>query len=905
MEFVLLMLLALAIPVCAIGGFALALKLRARTALLERRLAELEAELRRRPAVAATDAFSPPVSPLPQAATAPSGVDADVAKEPASEPPFAPTPRIPPSRAPDPAELSEAPQTPRGFEETLGTRWAVWVGGVALALGGVFLVRYSIEQGLLGPGARVAAGSFFALALVGAGEWMRRREVGSPLAVISSAHVPGVLTAAGTSTAFATAYAAYALYGLIGPGVAFATLGVIAVVTMAASALHGPALAALGLVAALGSPLLVQSDSPQPWALVVYLAFVVFATYGVARLRAWRWLALSAAVGALLWTAPLFLIDERDVLPVMIHLVVQAALAGAFLVADPHRRTPDEDATVDRLAAGVLFGLTALAIVVNAATTAGGERPGFAAVMTLGLVGLSVRYAPAAPAAAWAAFMTIGTLGLWPVAGEIAGEPRTVLGGGFGDQPRPEALQTFIMVALALPAMVAAVSLRRLWRGRDLPLATAAWFAGAGTAGPLLALVVAYWRIAALDRSIPFALVAGALAIAFVAATAWLRSGDRGAMDAVRLTVGATASAAVAALAFGLTFALDKGMLTVAFALAALGAARVAERLDIPALRTVVAGLGLIVLGRLVWDPTIVGGALGATPIFNWLLWGYGVPAIAFYLASRLLERSKRDRAVRFIESLAIVFAAFLVFFEIRHWVQGGDPLAATSDHLEMGLIATASLAFSLLMVRAQARRPDIVYGVGSLIFGAVTLAITTIGLAIVANPLFSGEPVLGGPVMNSLIPAYLLPAVVAAILASNARGARPTWYVSIALGVALVLQLIYTILAIRSFFQGTIVIWWYRTGQAELWSYTVAMLVIGLALLAAGFLRRNRLLRLLSAGYIVAAVLKAFLVDLANLEGFTRALSFIGLGLALVGIGLAYQRLSGGRDRSAASPSI
>ena len=37
------------------------------------------------------------------------------------------------------------------FEERLGTQWAVWVGGLALALGGIFLVRYSIEQGLLGP----------------------------------------------------------------------------------------------------------------------------------------------------------------------------------------------------------------------------------------------------------------------------------------------------------------------------------------------------------------------------------------------------------------------------------------------------------------------------------------------------------------------------------------------------------------------------------------------------------------------------------------------------------------------------------------------------------------------------------------------------------------------------------
>src|SRR6185295_19092073 len=52
------------------------------------------------------------------------------------------------------------------IETALGTRWAVWVGGLALALGGIFLVRYSIEAGILGPGARIAAGLLFSLALI-------------------------------------------------------------------------------------------------------------------------------------------------------------------------------------------------------------------------------------------------------------------------------------------------------------------------------------------------------------------------------------------------------------------------------------------------------------------------------------------------------------------------------------------------------------------------------------------------------------------------------------------------------------------------------------------------------------------------------------------------------------------
>ena len=44
---------------------------------------------------------------------------------------------------------------------------------MALALGGVFMVRYSIEQGWIGPGVRVGLGALLAAALVGAGEWLR------------------------------------------------------------------------------------------------------------------------------------------------------------------------------------------------------------------------------------------------------------------------------------------------------------------------------------------------------------------------------------------------------------------------------------------------------------------------------------------------------------------------------------------------------------------------------------------------------------------------------------------------------------------------------------------------------------------------------------------------------------
>ena len=99
-------------------------------------------------------------------------------------------------------------------------------------------------------------------------------------------------------------------------------------------------------------------------------------------------------------------------------------------------------------------------------------------------------------------------------------------------------------------------------------------------------------------------------------------------------------------------------------------------------------------------------------------------------------------------------------------------------------------------------------------------------------------------------------------------------------------------IMEIRRLFKGDVIYLGRTTSEAELWTYSIALILVGVVLLLYGLMRNNRPARLLSAAYIFAAVLKVFLIDLANLEGIMRALSFIGLGIALLGIGLLYQRL-------------
>jgi hypothetical protein len=86
---------------------------------------------------------------------------------------------------------------------------------------------------------------------------------------------------------------------------------------------------------------------------------------------------------------------------------------------------------------------------------------------------------------------------------------------------------------------------------------------------------------------------------------------------------------------------------------------------------------------RLLYDPRIVGGELGTAPVFNWLLFGYGAPAIAFGIAGRAVRLARgEDTPVRIAQALSLMCSALLVFFEI-HALNSGDPYARNSGLIE------------------------------------------------------------------------------------------------------------------------------------------------------------------------------------------------------------------------------
>ena len=180
----------------------------------------------------------------------------------------------------------------------LTARWGVWLGAAALVLAGVFLVRYAVDEGLLGPAIRCVLAALLGAALIVAAEWLRRREVLRP--DITDQAAPG-LAAGGVAILFGAAYGAGVLYELVPPSAGFVLLAAASLVGVAISLRHGQLVAAVGLVGAFVTPALVQTENPSLPGLFGYLLFVTATALAVVRYTAWIWLGWATTIAGAVW----------------------------------------------------------------------------------------------------------------------------------------------------------------------------------------------------------------------------------------------------------------------------------------------------------------------------------------------------------------------------------------------------------------------------------------------------------------------------------------------------------------------------------------------------------------------------------------------------------------------------
>lgn len=806
--------------------------------------------------------------------------------------------------APKPAQPKES------LESTIGARWAVWVGGIALAFGGIFMVKYSIESGLLSPGVRLVLAAIFGLILVAAGEIIRRRSAPVLGNAFQNAMIPGVLTAAGVVALFGSTYAAHGIYGFIGPATAFILLALISLATVALSLLHGQALAGLGLLASMVTPALIASTAPRPWTLFGYLVLTWFATLLASRIR--NWLIAPSLANALLSLWPLLYISYSPVVDFTpITLSMLAMIAGTVFIWPgryPTAAVPKDSAATaadpsqpgSAIAWGAFLvrpplGLTLTAsvgaLIVSLCLLTYGLQYGYPIVDTILMFGAIVAVVAAFGAgrlySAWAAIFSavIAVFGIFCVLTNwIAGvEPS---GSNVG-----VTIQTMVLYeALGLGAIFVLIGGFFLKRFAEHEKPFAALWSLIIVVTPLAIATTSFVNFGNWTLDWLHGLYGIGLGSVLMAIAEWQyrRSGDRLDLPTNIVAAGSFAAAAFAlhVLAHDATVTILLPILGIAYLLAS----RVRSWPVLP--WSMVAAL-IITMARIAWQPTIVDpSALGTTPVFNMLLAGYGIPAVLAVCAAFTVRHSPSVRLRNALQALAAFLVLLTIAILVRHAMNGGvlnDAVPTLGEQSIYTLLAIGASA-TLMALDLSATSPVFRYGSMALGTLSVILILTTHLLGL--NPFITGESTGEIPLFNLLLLGYLLPAIAYGGLALYARNRRPLPYVSMLAIAGAVMAFAWATLSVRRFWQGEYIPFWNGFIPGELYSYSVVWLLIGIALLGLGTRFEARSLRIASAALVSIAVLKAFLIDMSNLEGFLRALSFIGLGAVLIGIGLFYQKI-------------
>jgi uncharacterized membrane protein len=892
MEWLYIAALILAFPVIAIVALVKSLnnasELRRITALLtenQRALQTLTARFEatgRAPAQAVAETIAQPRVETPAAVPSPAAPQA-------AAPPPSPVPQVAPARSTPPPP---PPLKPQNLEESLTSRWFVWLGAVAVALAGTFLVKYTIDEGYLGPAARCILGFLLGTTLAVAGEWLRRRPLQRAIAAVRPDYVAPALTASGLFVAFTSVYAAYALYSLLSPLAALLALAAIALIAVGLSLLQGMFVALLGVLGGFVTPALIVTPNPSAWGLFAYLVVIEAAALVVARYKGWWWLALATLAGTAAWPV-LWMIGSwhpGDEFPLGAFLLLSAA--GFFLVRrgwesadiaptwrDTIRTLPQPERVV-WIAGAVIAVLTLFAV--------GAAHYSVAALVLFGIVAalylLTGRRDPM-----FDGLPVLVALGAVVIAATMP------LPGSVPFNPAPHAplippsLATYIWTAAALGTLFAAGGFVLLWGARR----PAIW-AGVSAAVPVALLALAYWRIVDLHVDFRWAVVAIALAAAaLVAAERVARQRETPGMTEA---LGLYAAGVIAFLSLAATMSLREAWLTVALSLQLPLLALVYRRIPVRPLEILSVLVAATVLVRLVLNFGVLSYALSG--VFNWVLYGYGVPALSFAGAAWILRRRAPATLVTLLDAGALAFVVLLVSFEIRIAVVGR--LAAAEYRLpEESLQAIAWLAIGTALAVHNLTTPNRVSYVGSRLLVLVAAVQVFMLQLLAANPAVTHEFVGNWLLLDVLLLAYAVPAGFAFALSVVFQRDNEATLARISAVAGFILLFAYISLEVRHAFRGP-TMWLEPRGDAESYAYSAIWLVYAVALLGLGITFRQAMMRYASLAILVIVALKVFLFDMSGLTGLYRVASFLGLGLSLVGIGLVYQRFVFPRPESA-----
>ncbi|WP_448140547.1 DUF2339 domain-containing protein [Sphingopyxis fribergensis] len=288
-------------------------------------------------------------------------------------------------------------------------------------------------------------------------------------------------------------------------------------------------------------------------------------------------------------------------------------------------------------------------------------------------------------------------------------------------------------------------------------------------------------------------------------------------------------------------------------------------------------GKALLSLGGM---PMPVGGeALGAAELIRRL----ALPALLFGVPIWLL----RDKLPRWVLAAALGAAGAIATIAVHAFYRLGFAAVVGGDFVATGI--AQRLIWEALLV-----------GAGWLLWrrglrtGALALVIAGTAHAVyyglvLHNPLWAEHAVGGWPLVNLLVPLFVLPWLGMRLAASWFAPASEVADRALQ-SLTMALVALFAWATLRQLFHGSLLV---EPGVAPAENILRSLLIL---LLAIGFLlwgirMHRRDWRITSLVLMLAAAGKVFLFDASGLEGLLRIGSFVALGFSLIGIGWLYSR--------------
>jgi uncharacterized membrane protein len=772
------------------------------------------------------------------------------------------------------------PSAPTFFDrmiENVKNNWIVWLAGVSLAFGGIFIVQFGIERGLLGPKARVALAIVFGVALICVAEFLRKRSKEKIVPLFSPVTA---LAAGGIASLFGAVVSAHVMYDLTSPMVGFISMAVVAWGAMALAMIYGPVLAVIGILGAYFSPILVSSGQGAEMMYLYYL-LVLAASLFVERWQKWIWLSsLSVACALFLgWamhfdlmklalSGPYFAAVAILAITIPAFGVLPKSLETAWLDKNALKKVSHQYPTM--LAVGTGMATTVLMVMYAHADLIHWQ---IACLLMLGLTaGAIVLCRRAQNLDQLAAIFGIGTV---VIVGQVAltllAQSQYLARGEF-----PSVTASFPIATITMLGLLALGVGASLWRAGQ---SVRPWYWHILTVSlPLIGFCAyyvgwehslvrggAYWTGCTIGLAAYFTALAGIM----------IRRGQK--MGADILGTGAVVAWGMAAY-IGMTYN-DPWLTVIIAGLAGVSYLCVA-RYDL----RFVAMASVIVTGvavsRLVVDPGWLWAANAL--LLPFLIAFVGTMTVFWACLRDATTRKLPMQVVQFETAGLVALATFLCVWLVR-WS------ADIQDHMIAGIYAT--LLGVLAMVQYYRRDQLVEFKRLRNAFGLIlslVAGLMLVAAVVIFTPLFQGR-VAGYFPIDSTVLAYVLPALLlyASVHFKLVPYLLPKVYTMIGvIGLATYVL----ILEIRHFWHGTNINLFRGVYQNELYTYTIVMLIVTVAVFMASVKQNSLLLRRIGLALAAATALKVFLWDISELRGLGRATSFIGLGLTLAALGWLHQ---------------